>query len=81
MIGTVLQVALGGAIGASARYLTGVAIFKAMGPMAMQALYGIMDALLNLCQCDRGSLFLLDETTGELVSTVMVGAGGARFAL
>ncbi|MGR3804951.1 fluoride efflux transporter CrcB [Marinibacterium profundimaris] len=35
MIGTVLQVALGGAIGASARYLTGVAIFKAMGPMAM----------------------------------------------
>lgn len=35
MIGTVLQVALGGAIGASARYLSGVAVFKMMGPTAM----------------------------------------------
>ena len=34
MIATVLQVALGGAIGASLRYLTGVAIFKALGPLA-----------------------------------------------
>ena len=34
MISTVLQVALGGAIGASARYLTGVAMFKALGPVA-----------------------------------------------
>ncbi|MYM57341.1 fluoride efflux transporter CrcB [Thalassovita mangrovi] len=29
---TVLQVALGGAIGASLRYMSGVAIFKLMGP-------------------------------------------------
>lgn len=34
MIFTLLQVALGGAIGASGRYLTGVAIFKMLGPQA-----------------------------------------------
>ncbi|MGV6849871.1 MAG: fluoride efflux transporter CrcB [Marinibacterium sp.] len=34
MITTIFQVALGGAIGASLRYLTGVAVFKALGPMA-----------------------------------------------
>lgn len=32
MIWTVAQVAAGGAIGASARYLTGVAVMRAMGP-------------------------------------------------
>lgn len=32
MIGTMLQVALGGAIGASARYLTNVAVLRALGP-------------------------------------------------
>ncbi|WP_226779701.1 fluoride efflux transporter CrcB [Oceaniglobus trochenteri] len=32
MMSTVLQVALGGAIGASARYLTGVAVLRAFGP-------------------------------------------------
>ncbi|MBR9650825.1 fluoride efflux transporter CrcB [Thalassovita aquimarina] len=32
MLITALQVALGGAIGASLRYLSGVAIFKMMGP-------------------------------------------------
>ncbi len=31
MFGTVLQVAIGGAVGASARYLTGVAILKGFG--------------------------------------------------
>ncbi len=32
MIPTILQVALGGAIGASARYAVGVALLRAMGP-------------------------------------------------
>ena len=32
MIGTVLQVALGGAIGASARYLSNVGVMRVMGP-------------------------------------------------
>ena len=32
MFGTVLQVAIGGAMGASARYLTGVAIMRSIGP-------------------------------------------------
>ncbi len=34
MITTVLHVALGGAIGAVLRYLTGVAVFKMLGPLA-----------------------------------------------
>ncbi|MAC77041.1 MAG: fluoride efflux transporter CrcB [Rhodobacteraceae bacterium] len=34
MIFTMLQVALGGAIGATGRYLTGVAVFKMLGPQA-----------------------------------------------
>ncbi|MBB97493.1 MAG: fluoride efflux transporter CrcB [Rhodobacteraceae bacterium] len=34
MIVTLLQVALGGAIGAMGRYLTGVAVFKLLGAMA-----------------------------------------------
>lgn len=33
MMTSVLQVAAGGAIGAAARYLAGVAVFRAMGPM------------------------------------------------
>ena len=50
---TALQVALGGAIGASLRYLSGVAIFKLMGPgFPLGVLFvnivgsGIMGALL-----------------------------------
>ncbi|WP_428926570.1 fluoride efflux transporter CrcB [Marinibacterium sp. SX1] len=35
MISTLLQVALGGALGAMARYLSGVALFRALGPTAM----------------------------------------------
>lgn len=35
MFGTVLQVALGGAIGAAARYLTGVAVLRVTGATAM----------------------------------------------
>lgn len=53
MFVTALQVALGGAIGASLRYLSGVAIFKAMGPgFPLGVLFvnilgsGIMGALL-----------------------------------
>ena len=48
---------------------------SAMGPLALQALYAIMDSLLSLCHCDRGTLFLLDERTEELTSVVTVGAG------
>lgn len=35
MLSTVFQVALGGAIGASARYLSGVAILRAFGPQTI----------------------------------------------
>ncbi len=35
MLGTILQVALGGAIGASGRYLSGVAILRLFGPQVI----------------------------------------------
>lgn len=41
MFSTLLQVALGGAIGASARYLTGVAVMRAVGPGFPWATLGV----------------------------------------
>jgi hypothetical protein len=46
-----------------------------MGPLCLQALFAIMDAMLNICHCDRGTLFLYDERNMDLVSVVHIGAG------
>ena len=51
MISTVLQVALGGAIGASARYLTGIDILKLVGhgfPVAIIAVNVIGSFLMGV---------------------------------
>lgn len=65
MIITLLQVALGGAIGASARYLTNVAVMRGIGPGFP---YGTL--IVNIA----GSFLM-----GVLV-VLLANKGGARFA-
>ena len=52
MISTLLQVAIGGAIGASARYLTGIAVVRALGhtpfPVAILMVNILGSALMGL---------------------------------
>lgn len=64
MIGTLAQVALGGAIGASARYLTNVAVLRGIGPgfpwatMIVNVLGSFLMGVLVVWLAERGAMRL-----------------------
>lgn len=64
MIGTLAQVALGGAIGASARYLTNVAVIRGIGPgfpwstLIVNVLGSFLMGVLVVWLAERGAMRL-----------------------